>query len=214
MFPFTSFDHKEIESFADIVSSLSKIHDHIDRQRRNPITLEAIAFAFRYLVADEFEGCLFVDCMGKRAEACLYAAAFGVKDCVSIEMYEPYISRAKLLISAFCPDDSKIDIRHGCFHDYFRFDGTIIYLDLTELQNSSDFVDDGPLLTLYLTLCSKTLPGTYCILVSCCEKFRPKEDYGFPCVFVEYSSAICRHTEYECSVFICKILSSMPSAST
>ena len=164
----------------------------------------------RYLNKEcEFEGTLFMDCIGKRAEACLYATVFGVPECVSIESFEPFVHRAKLLIGAHCPIGKQIATVLGCFQDYFRYDATIIYINCTELNFACDYLDEGPILNVFLSLCSRCIPGSHCVVVTFNPVFNPALDYGVNNIHIVYQSEICRHTEDECHVYICRIMSDM-----
>lgn len=210
MYPFTSFEHDEITKFADTLQLISNIHEKIDPKRNCTRTLEATTFVFKFLAEEcQFEGTVFFDCLGRRAEASLYAAVFGVVECISCEMYEPFVRRGQLLCGAFKPEDSKIDIELGAFQDFFRFDATIIYIDVAQLIDISPFVDEGYTTRIFFEMCTRTLPGSHCIVVSYNSTFSPQDDFDCKYVQVVHHTAICRHTKDECYVYICKILSDM-----
>jgi len=157
----------------------------------------------------EFEGTMFVDCMGKKAETCLYASIFGIPESVSIEVYDEYAEEAKRLVAQECKPNTTIEVILGTFHDYFRFDATIIYFDCTDLVASSDFMDEGAFLTVFFELCSACLPGTHCVVLTYNPIFDPKTDYNAPNMKVVYKSSICMHTTEECFCYICVVLSDM-----
>lgn len=210
MFPFGDFDHKEAKEFTSRVSELSRVRDAIYPERQPAKTMEAASFVFRCLKEEcEFEGTLFVDCMGKKAETCLYAAIFGIEESVSIESYKPFGEEGEALVEEFCPVGKVIRVVTGTFYDYFRFDATIIYLDCTELVDSSDYMDEGVFLLTYFEMCSKCLPGTHCVVVTYNSHLNPKVDYNASNLRVAYKSSVCTHTEEECYVYVCVVLSDM-----
>lgn len=102
MFPFGDFAVKESKIFTEKVAELSRIRDMVD-PRKTMKTMEACSFIFDALKEEcEFEGTMFVDCMGKKAETCLYASIFGIPESLSIEPYDQYAEEGKRLVKNEC----------------------------------------------------------------------------------------------------------------
>jgi len=171
MFPYNDVDKKVVEGFADTVYKIRKIETLINHKKSRR-TVEAITVALRFLQQEynfAFKHATFCECMGFAAEACCYAAAFGFKSLVSIEISEDsrklgYVY-LRMLGETEAASFTSVTSR---FHERMAVDADITYFDTEHLGD----LDEGVMIQSYLDCTRSLLPGTFAILITRSSVFK------------------------------------------
>ena len=66
-------------------------------------------------------------------------------------------------------------------------------------------LDEGVIILSFLQLCKLLLPGSYIILLTAINEFKP-EDFGIDFIAIELNSVVSRDFPDESNMYICRIL--------
>jgi len=166
MFPFSDIDMIDYEQRQSKLLSIMEIVDRKGKIWPNR-TAEALLTSFQRLNfyhGKDFNGMTFIDCLACGSEAILYCyILFNFGSLVSIEVSNESCEQGLNYFNKYIASEKscEIEVIVGRFHDYFRVDADVVYLDTIQLGY---YFDESVLLASFFTCCKKLFSGS-CIIV-------------------------------------------------
>lgn len=109
----------------------------------------------------------FVDCLGNGGMGCFIALAYHYPRALTIEpsrgSFKTTMRCWERLKSEPVYKSKKLKMLEGSMQDYFPVDGSVYFLNATEISPDSG-LDESILVYLFFQLCQKILSGTYLII--------------------------------------------------
>lgn len=172
VYPYNHLDGEKVKHFTDTVGKCLAAQDLIHEHTGFFSGFDCLVVALRFLQDScglEFQGMLFIDCIGCTGSTSIYAKCFEFKETVSIEVSKRSSSVAADTMHSLAghlkidPHSSSFIV--GSLQDYFRFDADIVYMDCTVVGVDA-MVDEGVLVLILFALLKRSMPGTCAIVVT------------------------------------------------
>jgi hypothetical protein len=177
MFPFHDVNRADLARTTDTVEAVMRVRDVLSHHYQltvSPARFEAVSIAVEYLKTNhalDASSKVFLDCLGSRGEAAIYASAFGFARVVSVELTKKTLAQGTRLLenlkSTFPDMQAALDcvtLGGGFFRQHAVEGFDVIFLDVTCFR--STLMDEAALLGLFLDYCAAAKPGSYVVLVT------------------------------------------------
>ena len=191
MFPFIDVNRADMARTADTIESVMRVRDVLAGHYQLIVSaarFEAVSLAVEYLKTNhalDASSKVFVDCLGSRGEAAIYASSFGFGRVVSVELTKKTLAQGTRLLEnlrvsfpEFAVALAGVALDGGFFrqHPVESFD--VLFLDVTCFR--STLMDEAALLGHFLDYSATAKAGSYVVLVTTAPALHLADYYDCP----------------------------------